>query len=90
VLGSAPAGPPSTRLRALLSGCALVDFPVAAAFDVARLRGRVPGTDLVTGAVVLAALAAGAAVVTGEPERYRAVALALGVDIGLVNLIDEP
>ncbi len=88
VLASAPAGPPSARLRALLAGCLLVDFPVGAAWDVARLRRLAPEIDLVTAAVVLAALAARAVVVSTEPEPYQKAASRLGVHLSIVTLID--
>ncbi len=77
-------GEPATRLAALLAGCALVDFPVGAAWDVLRLRRLAPGTDLVTAAVVLAALAARAAVVSADPDRYLRPAHALGITLSTI------
>jgi hypothetical protein len=79
VLACAPG--PSPALEALLAGCALVDFPVSAARDVSRVRRLVPGTDLVTAAVVLAALAARAAVVCDGSEKLAPLARALGADL---------
>jgi hypothetical protein len=79
VLASAPA--PSAALEALLAGCSLVDFPVSAARDVSRLRQWVPGLELVTAAVALAALATRAVVVDDNAARLQPVARRLGVDL---------
>lgn len=68
-------------LDAFLRGCALADFPVAAAYDTGRLLARSGTTDLVVAAVVLAAVATRSAVVTADPDLVRALADALGVDL---------
>jgi len=70
-------------LHALLRGCALTDFPVAAAYDVGRLLARARTTDIVAAAVVLAALTTRSALVTAEPEPLQELAGALGVRLAL-------
>jgi hypothetical protein len=87
VLACAPG--PSPALEALLAGCTLVDFPVSAARDVSRVRRLVPGTDLVTAAVVLTALAARAAVVCDASERLAPLADALGADLRTIAIPAE-
>jgi hypothetical protein len=72
---------PQRRLAALLAGCALVDFPASAAWDVLRLRRLAPGADPVTAAVVLAALASRAVVVDDSAEQLRGIAEKLGVQL---------
>ena len=76
----------SGQLAALLAGCALVDFPISAAWDVRRLLARCPGADLVAAAVVLAALASRCAVVTTAPRPLEALAAALDVHLPLAVL----
>jgi hypothetical protein len=82
----AAAGTPGARTEALLAGCALVDFPVSAARDVGRLLHLVPGTDLVTAAAALAALAARAVVVTDEAQPFQAIGARLGVALAIAPL----
>ncbi len=75
------------RLAALLAGCALVDFPGPAAWDVLRLRRLAPDADPVAAAVVLAALASRAVVVHDAAQPYREIAARLGVtlDVAIVT-----
>jgi len=70
-------------LAAFLRGCAVVDFPVAAAYDAGRLLARSGTTDAAAAAVVLAAVATRSAVVTADPDQVRALAGALGVELPL-------
>ncbi len=78
----ATAGRPGP-LPALLRGCSLVDFPVAAAYDVGRLLARSGTTDIVAGAVVLAAVTTRSALVTAVPAPLHTLAEALGVRLAL-------
>jgi len=80
---------PGPRARALLAGCALVDFPVAAARDVARLRRLVPTSDLVTAAVTVAALAARAVVVSDVAAPFQDIAARLGIRLDIALVIDR-
>jgi hypothetical protein len=73
-------------LAVFLRGCALADFPVAAAYDAGRLLARSGTTDLVVAAVVLAALTTRSAVVTADPEGVRGLARVLGVDLPVAAL----
>lgn len=68
-------------LTAFLRGCAVVDFPVAAAYDAGHLLARSGTTDVVAAAVVLAAVTTRSAVVTADPEAVRALAGVLGVHL---------
>lgn len=73
-------------LTLLLRGCAVADFPAAAARDAGLLLARSRTTDLVAAAVVLAAVATRSAVLTGDPAPLLALADTLGVPLALAAL----
>jgi hypothetical protein len=86
--GHRPTSGPAARLEALLAGCALVDFPVSAAWDVVRLRQLAPAADPVTAAVVLAALAARSIVVNDVAQPFQEIAERLGVPLGVATVTE--
>lgn len=88
-VGRPPVRRPTGRaatLAGLLRGCALADFPVAAACDAGRLLARAGSTDLAAAAVVLAAVTTRSAVVTTAPQRLRALADLLRVDLAVAGV----
>lgn len=84
--GTGTARTDAGRLARFLRGCALVDFPVAAAYDAGRLLARSGTADLVTAAVVLAAVTTRSAVVTDNPDGVRLLAGVLGIDLPLAAI----
>lgn len=79
-------GPKQALLARALSGCELIAFTPAEAYDVGLLLAAAGSADVVDAVVVLAANNRGAAILTSDPADLAHLATTLGSKITLHTL----